>query len=380
MDCIRKILLIENSSLDFYKARIPLALYLKSKGWDVYALVPLSNEVSRIKSLGINVITFDFERKNKGLKQLIKLYSTYYFTFKKYDFNVIHSFRFYPNLLNTLVNVFNKRKVITHITGLGIAFSNNSLYFRIVKQFSLILYQLIIFRSNKIIVQNDNDKKDLLFLGFGKNKIQVIYGSGVNTDIYNPQLYNKQILRSKLNIYQKNKVFICVTRLIWEKGIKELIDSFIAFNKMNPNTILLLVGWIDEDNPRHVPLDFINNFNNHYNIKFLGKQDNIKELLALSDVFVYPSYYREGIPRSILEALSMGLPIITTNMPGCKLTVDQGENGIIVEPRSSSELYESFLNINNFEFEEMSKRSRNKALNNFSEKIIFKKIERIYIE
>ncbi len=380
MDCIRKILLIENSSLDFYKARIPLALYLKSKGWDVYALVPLSNEVSRIKSLGINVITFDFERKNKGLKQLIKLYSTYYFTFKKYDFNVIHSFRFYPNLLNTLVNVFNKRKVITHITGLGIAFSNNSLYFRIVKQFSLILYQLIIFRSNKIIVQNDNDKKDLLFLGFGKNKIQVIYGSGVNTDIYNPQLYNKQLLRSKLNIYQKNKVFICVTRLIWEKGIKELIDSFIAFNKMNPNTILLLVGWIDEDNPRHVPLDFINNFNNHFNIKFLGKQDNIKELLALSDVFVYPSYYREGIPRSILEALSMGLPIITTNMPGCKLTVDQGENGIIVEPRSSSELYESFLNINNFEFEEMSKRSRNKALNNFSEKIIFKKIERIYIE
>ena len=143
---------------------------------------------------------------------------------------------------------------------------------------------------------------------------------------------------------------------------------------------MLIVGWVDEDNPRHVPTDFINKFNNKYNIFFLGKKDNIKELLALSDVFVYPSYYREGIPRSILEALSMGLPIITTNTPGCILTVDEGENGIIIEPRSNPELYESFLSIDNFDFDKMSIQSRHMAINIFSEKIIFEKIERIYIE
>jgi glycosyltransferase involved in cell wall biosynthesis len=380
MGSVNKILLIENTTLDFYKARIPLALFLKSKGWEVYALIPLSEEVPKIESLGINVITYKFERKNKGIKQLIKLYSIYYFTFKKYDFKIIHSFRFYPNFLNVVVNIFNKRKVITHITGLGIAFSNNSYYFQTIKYLSLILYQIILFRSNKIIVQNDNDKKDLLFLGLRKNKIKVIYGSGVNTEVYNQKLFNKHQLRLKHNIDPKYKVFICVTRLIWEKGIKELVESFQAFNLKNSNTSLLIVGWIDEENPRHVPKDFINKFNNKYNIFFLGKKDNIKELLALSDVFVYPSYYREGIPRSILEALSMGLPIITTNMPGCILTVDDGENGIIVEPRSSSELYESFLCIDNFDFDKLSIQSRHKAINIFSEKIIFEKIERIYIE
>lgn len=380
MGSINKILLIENSTLDFYNARIPLALFLKSKGWEVYALVPLSNEVPKIESLGINVITYNFERKNKGINQLIKLYSIYSLTFKKYDFQIIHSFRFYPNLLNVIVNIFNKRKIITHITGLGIAFSNNSYYFKTIKYVSLIFYQIILFRSNKIIVQNDNDKTDLVFLGFCKNKIQVIYGSGVNTEVYNQKLFNKQQLRLKHNINSNYKVFICVTRLIWEKGIKELVESFQDFNLKNPNSSLLIVGWIDEDNPRHVSKDFIDNFNNKNNIFFLGKKDNIKELLALSDVFVYPSYYREGIPRSILEALSMGLPIITTNMPGCLLTVDEGKNGVIVQPRSSSELYKSFLCIENFDFDKMSISSRQKAINNFSEKIIFEKIERIYIE
>ena len=380
MGSINKILLIEHSTLDFYNARIPLALFLKSKGWEVYALVPLSNEVPKIESLGINVITYNFERKNKGINQLIKLYSIYSLTFKKYDFQIIHSFRFYPNLLNVIVNIFNKRKIITHITGLGIAFSNNSYYFKTIKYVSLIFYQIILFRSNKIIVQNDNDKTDLVFLGFCKNKIQVIYGSGVNTEVYNQKLFNKQQLRLKHNINSNYKVFICVTRLIWEKGIKELVESFQDFNLKNPNSSLLIVGWIDEDNPRHVSKDFIDNFNNKNNIFFFGKKDNIKELLALSDVFVYPSYYREGIPRSILEALSMGLPIITTNMPGCLLTVDEGKNGVIVQPRSSSELYKSFLCIENFDFDKMSISSRQKAINNFSEKIIFEKIERIYIE
>jgi glycosyltransferase involved in cell wall biosynthesis len=101
-----------------------------------------------------------------------------------------------------------------------------------------------------------------------------------------------------------------------------------------PNIILYIVGWPDYENPRHVTDAYVNSIEEGSSIRFLGKRDDISQLLADSDVFIFPSYYREGIPRSLLEALSMGLPIITTDMPGCKDTVCDNINGVLISPKS----------------------------------------------
>ena len=145
------------------------------------------------------------------------------------------------------------------------------------------------------------------------------------------------------------------------------------------NAKLLIVGWSDEHNPRHVEASYINEFKNDKNIQFLGRCDNVRELLALSDVFIYPSYYREGIPRGILEALSMGLPIITTNMPGCNLTVIQNQNGLLISPKSWEQVKEAVKKmINENNLLGMGIKSRLLVENSFSEDIIFSQIEDIY--
>uniref|UniRef100_UPI0040483C63 glycosyltransferase n=1 Tax=Algoriphagus sp. TaxID=1872435 RepID=UPI0040483C63 len=276
--------------------------------------------------------------------------------------------------------LFNERKVILHITGLGIAFSNSSLSYLFLRFVSQIIFLFKLFRANNVIVQNHEDAKDIWGRAVWKRKVKVIKGSGVDISYFNPSLFHKIDLRQKMNISDNEIIFICVTRLIWEKGIKEMVDAFQELNKelvVNPK--LLIVGWSDKHNPRHVEASYINEFINDKNIKFLGRCDNVRELLALSDVFIYPSYYREGIPRGILEALSIGLPVITTNMPGCNLTVIQNQNGFIISPKSSEQVKEAVKKMiykNNLS--EMGIKSRFLVEKFFTEDIIFFQIENIY--
>jgi glycosyltransferase involved in cell wall biosynthesis len=110
----------------------------------------------------------------------------------------------------------------------------------------------------------------------------------------------------------------------------------------------------------------------------LGKRDDISQLLAASDVFIFPSYYREGVPRSLLEALSMGLPIITTDMPGCKDTVHDNINGILITPMSVDSIINAIKLIMSKNKKEMGDVSRTLAVEKFQDKLIFKQIESLY--
>lgn len=379
MISLGKILLIENFSADFYKARVPLAKFLLERGWDVYALIPAGEYVDLIRGEGIKVIEYELERKDKGLKQLIKLVKIYKAIINEYQIDVIHSFRFQPNLLNVLANFFNNRRVFLHITGLGIAFSNSSFSYVLLRWASQIIFQVKLFRANQVIVQNNDDAKDIWFSKLWKNKVQVINGSGVNTSFFSKEHFDKSVLRKKMNVAENSVIFICVTRLLWEKGIREMVDAFLSLKKTNSQAILWIVGWSDKDNPRHVEDSYIQQFKSDDTIRFLGKQENVLELLAVSDVFLYPSYYREGIPRGILEALSMSLPIITTDMPGCKMTVIKGKNGYLIEPRSTAEISEVVKRIiEGNAIPEMGIQSRDLAIVKFADSTIFCQIESLY--
>ena len=375
---MKRVLIIENFSADFYKARIPLAKHLMKSGWKVFALVPSGDYVQLIRDEGIEVLEYDLDRKNKGLKQLLSLIKIYRKIIINNQIDIVHSFRFQPNLVNSLANLFNSKKVILHITGLGVAFSNNSFPYLLLRLMSQLVFQLKLLRADKVIVQNEDDAKDIWFGRSWKNKMNVILGSGVNTGIFNSDSFNKLELRQQMGISKTDVTFICVTRLIWEKGIEELLESFKLIHSSYRNARLLIVGWSDHDNPRHVPKSYIDEWNGKHNITFLGRKENIRELLAASDVFLYPSYYREGIPRGILEALSMGLPVITTDTPGCKLTVVHGDNGYLIKPGSISELTNAMQKILQSDMKEMSSKSRILAEEQFSDALIFSQIEHTY--
>jgi glycosyltransferase involved in cell wall biosynthesis len=374
-----KILIIENFASDFFKARLPLAIYLKELGWDVYALVPGGNEYSKmIAQEKIKVIEYDFDRNDKGIFQIISLIKVYRRILKENNFFVTHSFRFQPNLLNILSGIGMRHIKILHVTGLGIAFSNKSLKFLILKYLSQIIFLIKFLLADKIIFQNEDDTNDLWAGKVFKSKLFLIGGSGVDIDQFNPSNFDKIEIRNSLGITNEQSVFICVTRLIWEKGIKELVDAFSKIQLYEPNIILYIVGWPDYENPRHVTDAYVNSIEEGSSIRFLGKRDDISQLLAASDVFIYPSYYREGIPRSLLEALSMGLPIITTDMPGCKDTVYDNINGVLISPKSVDSIINGIKLIMSKNKIDMGCVSRTLAEEKFKDKLIFNQIVSLY--
>ncbi|WP_026751224.1 glycosyltransferase family 4 protein [Sediminibacterium sp. C3] len=375
----KRVLLIENFSSDFFKARLPLAKFLQKQGYEVFALVPNDGYLENIKDAGIHVIGYDLDRKNKGIRQIIRLTKIYKIVAEENSIDIVHSFRFQPNLLNVLANFFNRRRVVLHVTGLGIAFSNFSVYYLALRFISQLIFQLKLIRANALIVQNEDDKTELWFSGYWEKKIYLINGSGVNTSIFDQSLYDRKSLRKEFGISEQDFIFICVTRLILEKGIVEMTTAFQQLNDLNPNIKLWIVGWADIDNPRHVQESYIEKYKNSPAVKFLGRKDNVKELLAAVDGFIYPSYYREGIPRGILEALSMGLPILTTDTPGCKTTVREDQNGYLFKPRSSEEIKKHVLKlISNPKLKAFGLQSRAMANSKFSETIIFSQIEMLY--
>ncbi len=382
MDLITKkkrILLIENFASDFVKARLKYAEYLVRNDFEVYALIPERSGYKKlISKSNIIVLEYNFDRNNKGIFQLIKLVKAYREIVKKYKINIVHSYRFQPNLVNSLVHFGNDYLSVLHITGLGLSFSNNTPKYKFYKYLSQAIFIFKHFFADKIIYQNPDDIKDVWATKIFPRKCYLIKGSGIDTNYFDSKKFDRKRIRSIFNISEDAKVFICVTRLIWEKGIFELVEAFQTLKMNYPRLVLFIVGSPDYDNPRHVDDQYISNVNTDSDIIFLGKRDDIPELLSMSDVFILPSYYREGIPRSILEALSMGLPIITTDMPGCNLTVLQNENGILIKPRSKVEIAQAVELIINCNLNQFALKSRKLALEIFQDIKIYEQIIILY--
>lgn len=374
----QKVLLIENLPSDFYNSRLALAQFLSLNGYDVYALIPGGSKYSKfINDSDIKLIEYVFDRNDKSFLQILILALKFRRILNRHKFDVVHSFRFQPNLIHLIAGIGLNHKKIIHITGLGIVFSSNSFKYIFLRLISQIIFLIQFIFADKIIVQNPDDINDIWASILFRKKVQLIYGSGVNLEEFNLKKFNKLEIRKTLKISNKLQVYICITRLLWEKGIKELIDGFLLVN--NPDILLLIVGWPDLENPRHIPNEFITTaVQNSTNIWYLGKREDIPELLAASDVFIYPSYYREGVPRSLLEALAMSLPIITTDMPGCKLAVENGINGILIKPRSVSEICHGITSLQKSNILNFGIESRNLAENKFSDLIIYKQISNLY--
>jgi glycosyltransferase involved in cell wall biosynthesis len=165
-----------------------------------------------------------------------------------------------------------------------------------------------------------------------RTKAIVVAGSGVNT---------ADFAQTPL---PEAPVFLLMARLIPEKGIREYVAAARTVRRSTPDARFLLAGWVES---RHgaISMAELESWREEGVVEYLGVLDDVRAAIARAAVYVLPSYYREGVPRSILEAMSMGRPIITTNLPGCRETVRSDENGILVEPRDAASLASAMLRL-----------------------------------
>ena len=375
-----KIALIENLGVDFYNARLRYALYLEKLGYSVTAIIPDDGFLEIIKSYGINVIAVGDNIRGPGIFNKLTYVKNLRQIFRLNEFDIIHTFRLQPNIIGTFVaGVTTKAKIVNHITGLGTAFNHSSVKYKLLQLVTRILYRsnYVLFK-NASIFQNEYDSIDL---GLTKKSF-CVKGSAVNesrfclNSISTSKVNN---IKKRYNILgDKSTTFLFVSRLLKEKGIIELLEGFkLASDKYSIQ--LLVVGWFDVNNESSLNQESLNNLISGYdNITFLGKQSDIQEIIALSDVSILPTYYREGTPRFLLESMAMRKPIITTKMPGCDHLVRNNENGILIDPKSVDAIEKSIALICEKKLQQMGQRSYEIYKKDFSERVVYNSVVDVY--
>lgn len=355
---------------------------LVKEGYDVYAVIPKGDYNGKIAKEGIKVINYPINRGGLNpLKELKTIYNLYRI-FKKEHFDLIHAFTIKPNIYGAVAGKLAGTPIIlNHVTGLGYIYTINNFKTRILKFLSNRLYRLSFKIAKKVIFQNPDDFVQLSNL-FDNGKALVIKGTGVDTNYFsleNVDLKKVKIIKDEIGIGNDKLVITMIARLRWSKGIKELVNAANILSKKYKNLVFLTVGWIDKGNPDAISKEFIKKTSNEF-IKFIGKRDDIREILYLTDIYVLPSSYREGMPRTVLEAMAMEKPIVTTNAPGCKETVEDGVNGLLVPVKNSKVLAKTIekLIIDENLRARMGKASREKVIKEFSNEIVIDKILKLY--
>lgn len=376
-----KIALIENFGSDFYGARLRYALFLQQLGHEVIAIVPNDGYADKIKEAGITTIALDIDIRQRSLVSMLSFGFQLGKIFKREKFDVIHLYRMQPNIIGTPFAYWygNKCKIVNHITGLGVAFTKDSFKFNCIKTIIKTFYNInnSLFGA-QLIFQNEEDKNEL----GNHSSFQVIKGSAVNEDRFKLNILPSTDLKDQLNKeyhLTEGKTLIFVSRLLKQKGLSHLIEAINLINQSENQKInLLIAGWIDPNNPDSFTQEEIKHYGTQEGVVFLGKRSDINDIIALADIAVLPTYYREGTPRFLLEAMAMGKAILTTDMPGCNHLVKDNKNGVLVKPQSTDEIVKGLNYLLMNDLNKMGLESHKLYHQEFSEDVVYNQILKLY--
>jgi glycosyltransferase involved in cell wall biosynthesis len=365
----KRILVVASCANSLINFRGDFIKRLIEEGYDVYTAVDsyTDNVLAKLNAYGVKK-TLEYKLQRTGLNPFKDLQTIFNIKnlIKDNNIDLVFPYTVKPVIYSSIAANINKVPVISLITGLGFTFTGLSRKARLLQHLNEFLYKISV-RKNKIIVFQNKDDQNLFFkrhILTKKNKTAVVSGSGVNLEQF----------KFRINENKSGKTsFVIVTRLIKEKGTHLFIEAAKALKSKYPNTEFHIIGSI-EDSPSSIKIEALQSLHEEGVVIFHGAQSNILEHLTQRDVFVLPSYYREGVPRSILEALSVGLPIITTDTPGCRETVIEGENGFLIPTQNLESLIKSmeYFITNPEQVKEMGLKSRAYAENRFDVNIINK--------
>ena len=316
----KKFLLVGGEPESLINFRGSLIEELINKGLEVHVIAPniINTDIEqKLKRIGAEV--HEISLKRTGMNPFIDLQSIFQLcsimSKIKPDYFLGYTTKpsIYGNIAARIVKVPSRYALIT---GLGYTFLSDKFWLNYIVK---LLYKFALSSCHKVIFQNNDDKNLFIKSGLIRNnssKSAVVNGSGVDIKIFNTSSFPEKIS------------FLLIARLLEDKGIREYFQASSIIKKEFPDVSFGLAGWIDE-NPSAIKDEELQEKIDSGDIKFYGRLKDVRSVIEQSSVYVLPSY-REGTPRTVLEAMAMGRPIITTNAPGCKETVVDGENGYLV--------------------------------------------------
>lgn len=335
----------------------------------IYALATSANkeEIEKINNLNATYIDYPVSRNGLNPKEDYKTFKALRAIFKNHQPDVILAYTIKPIIWGAFAaRCLTKCRFYALVTGLGFAFQKGNWKKNLLMKLVIFLYKTALKRADKVIFQNPDNRQVFIDLGIvPEYKTVVINGSGVDTSHF-----EVKPLPSKPR-------FLLIARLLGDKGIREYVKAANIVKQKYPDAVFQLVG-PEDPSPDGISLSELSQLNSAHTVDYMGATSDVRPYIEDCSIFVLPSYH-EGLPRTVLEAMATGRPILTTDAPGCRETVLNGENGWLVEKANIKQLAERMIWFieNSEQWQRMAEASRTMVEDKFDVHKVNKKLLKI---
>ncbi len=349
---------------------LPLIGGAKDVGMDVVVVTRTNKHAEKILGLGVKLIPFQISRRGFNL---FREFSTILHLAKIYRAerpDIVHHVAMKPMLYGSLAaRLIGIPHQVNWVAGMGWLFVSANNGAKILQ--AVVRNALgILLRGTSVIVENKDDQAIISNLGISTQHIHLVRGAGVDTSLYAPSIEPESI-----------PLVVLPARMLWDKGVGEFVSAAKQLRQHGVNARFVLVGEPDEENPASVPVEQLMAWKEEGVVEWWGRHEDMPQVYAQSHIVCLPSY-REGLPKSLLEAASCARPIVTTNVPGCREIVRDGDNGFLVEARDATALAEALAKLlaDSALRVKMGQRGRELVLKEFSQEKIVAQVIEIYRE
>ena len=327
-----KVLMVLNELDWFWSHRLPLANAIIENGWQLSVATHETTSDPRIVDHGIEPI--DLPRMGSSINLLSHIMFTIalHRAIRKLKPDIVHGITIrYALYLGLVTRFTNYKPVLFTVAGLGSLFSSSSFKFRVLRFFASPILAFAFGGGKRFVIFQNPDDQEILI---SRNIVQrenasLIRGSGVDLTAFPYIPYNKP---------ESSPIVLFASRLLRDKGIADFIAAAKKLKESGTNATFIVAGDLIDNNPRFISRSDIEKAHSEGTVIWRGKVNEMQPLLAESALFVFPSYYGEGVPKVLLEAAATGRSIITCDVPGCREVVTHGLNGILVEPKNPQQL------------------------------------------
>ncbi|MFW2439041.1 MAG: glycosyltransferase family 4 protein [Arenicellales bacterium] len=359
-----RIAIVLNASWNIWNFRLPLLQYLSDQGHEIIVIAPEDDYSSRIPWEFHHVKMVS--RSTNPVTDLL-IYKDLKRLFNKTHPDVVLLYTIKPNVYGNFAARQLGIPSISNIAGLGSLFIQQNITTRIAK----LLYKFAMTAPVKIFFQNNEDMDQFLSERIVPLEPCIrIPGSGVDLDRFKPAALDDEEGESRPFI------FLLFSRMLWDKGVGEYVEVARRLISEGRDVEFRLLGFLDTDNPNAINQQDMDKLCSDKSIVYLGVSDDVEHEIQTADCIVLPTYYREGVPRTLLEAAAMAKPIIATAVPGCRDVVDDGVTGYLCAPRDANDLYQKMhdmIVLDDKERQAMGSLGREKMAKEFDQKFVFEK-------
>ena len=325
------IAVVSNTCWYLFNFRLNLMLALQAQGHAVVAVAPNDAYAQRIREAGIAFeavpISGGGTHPVRELQSVLRLGSV----FRRHRVGLVLSYTPKGNLYSALACIPLGVAFVPNVSGLGRAFIRKSVVTLVAKM----LYRLTFSRAHRVFFQNLDDMAVFVDSGLLRSaQAERLPGSGVDLSRFSPVLTMKRTADAPM--------FLLVARMLWDKGVGEYVEAARSVRALHAGVRFQLLGFLDVDNPSAISRTQMDAWVAEGVVEYLGPTDDVRPFLMQADCVVLPSY-REGVPRTLLEAAAMARPVITTDAPGCRDTVINGKTGYLCQPADASDLTHKLL-------------------------------------